>query len=51
MEYNVSEEAASMDFTFRVLQGVLGFDVNVLFFTYQGSATGMRLQQILNKVE
>ena len=37
VEYNVSEGA---EFTFRVLQGELGFNVHVLLFTSQGSAMG-----------
>ena len=40
MEYNVSEGAGAVEFTFRVLQGELGFNVHVLLFTSQGSAIG-----------
>ena len=46
VEYNVSEGTGAVEFILRVLQGELGFNVNVLFFTSQGSATGMRLQRI-----
>ena len=40
VEYNVSEGAGAVEFTFRVLQGELGFNVHVLLFTFQGSARG-----------
>ena len=46
VEYNVSEGTGSVEFTLRVLQGEVGFNVNALFFTSRGSATGTRLQQI-----
>ena len=44
MEYNVSEGAGSVEFSLRVLQGELGYIVDVLLFTSQGSAIGKCLE-------
>ena len=44
VEYNVSERAGAVEFSLRVLQGELGFIVDVLLFTSQGSAIGKCLE-------
>ena len=41
--YAVSEDAGSVDFVFAVLDGNIAFDVSVLFFTTEGSATSMSI--------
>ena len=42
-QYTVDEDAGSVNFTVLVIDGQLGSDVVVVFFTEDGSAQGMHM--------
>ena len=44
-QYTVDEDAGSVNFTVVVIDGELGFDVVVEFFTEDGSAQGMYIRK------
>ena len=41
VEYSINETARTVFFEFEVLEGNITFDVNVLFYTSDGSALSM----------